>query len=554
MSRNVSGDVATMISQGQVPLVRLEKGSMDLELQALNLAEKHDTVFVAISHVWSDGLGNPHQNSISMCQLKQVQDQVERASSRLETSPPRKYFFWLDTLCVPVGNGMDIVRSAAIQQMVHVYKLARLTLVLSKDLRQVPSDIEAWELSARINRTAWFSRLWTLHEGVISRRSEFQLADSSIMPEELIKIAKTCPSLVGRTIRRSILQHASLPYTLMSRFRDLPLLQRGQEIWSAVQWRNTSNPEDETVCLANMLEIDLSSILAISRQDPDVCAKRMKAFILQQKFFPQDSPFRTSRPQEGVSTLSDPGFRWAPTSFVFREGDNSRDISPLVEASSEGLHLNMPALLPHLNWRPFFTLITSKSYIEPHQIDHVATGLGEGNSTLVFMVPHEWDYHYTIFWQRTPFRRLGQEMLDSTIPVILLEEDVVNIDLDQRGLYFAGQPIRDFWDEAASILDDIDLTGPAERDTRVLLVAVPVKQSSLSHPVQTKSLQTNVEANGIRRATVCGYGFMRKTMFQTCRYEAAYQMGWGSWPFSKHQEEKIGWFEPLPSHTSWCIG
>ena len=555
MSRNISRDVATIISQGQVPLVRFEKGSMDVELQALDLAENRDTVFVAISHVWSDGLGNPQQNSIAMCQLKQVQDQVERASSRLEKDPPLKCFFWLDTLCVPVGDGMEVVRSAAIQQMVHVYKLARLTLILSKDLRQVTSQIEAWELSARINRTAWFNRLWTLHEGVISRRSEFQLADSSVMPEELTERAETCPSLVGRMIRRFILQHASRPYTLMSRFRNLPLRQRGQEIWSAVQWRNTSNLEDETVCLANMLEMDLSPVLAISRQDPDVCAKRMKAFILQQKLFPRDSPFRTSRPREGVFTLSEPGFRWAPTSFVFREGDDDMEISPLVEATSEGLYLNIPAFLPQLDWRPFFTLITSESYIEPHQIDRVATDFREGNSTLVFMVPHEWDYHHTIFWQTKSFRRIGQEMLDSTVPVILLQEDLANIDLDQRGLYFAGQQIRDFWDEAASILDDLDSTGPVRiDDIHVLLVAVPVKQSSLSHPVQTKSLQTNVEANGIRRATICGYGLMRKTMFETRRYEAAYQMGWGSWPFSKHQEEKIGWFEPLPSHTSWCIG
>jgi hypothetical protein len=51
--------------------------------------------YICISHVWSDGLGNPHANAFPMCQY-------DRVSHMLETLyPGEEVPFWIDTICVP---------------------------------------------------------------------------------------------------------------------------------------------------------------------------------------------------------------------------------------------------------------------------------------------------------------------------------------------------------------------------------------------------------------------------------------------------------------------
>ncbi|RMZ92498.1 hypothetical protein DV736_g262, partial [Chaetothyriales sp. CBS 134916] len=313
------------------------------------------------------------------------------------------------------------------------------------------------------------------------------------MLENLARPPKLALALTGRMIRRSIHQHVSRPYTLMTRFRTLPLHQRSQEIWSATQWRSTSCPEDETNCLVNILESDPSPILAISREDPDVCAKRMKAFILQQKSFPRNSPFRARA--GGNSTLLDPGFRWAPTSFISGGGEDGFGMSPLVEASSEGLHVNMPAFLL-VEWDHFLQLAIRKPYSEdsePHRLELVHESLREDRIMHIFMVPHQWDYHYAIHWTRRSFRLPGHEVLESTRPALLLEEGLANKDLDQRSLYFEEQRIGGFPSDAESIFDDMDATEGEESGLLdVMLVAVPKTQSYLSHAVHTELIDTDV--------------------------------------------------------------
>ncbi|KAI7242296.1 hypothetical protein KC330_g214 [Hortaea werneckii] len=57
-----------------------------------------DTPYVALSHVWAEGLGNPVANALPRCQLNHVYRSVEQLRQELGLQQ-RKLLVWLDTLC-----------------------------------------------------------------------------------------------------------------------------------------------------------------------------------------------------------------------------------------------------------------------------------------------------------------------------------------------------------------------------------------------------------------------------------------------------------------------
>lgn len=73
--------------------------------------------------------------------------------------------FWLDTICIPVGDEHEAARKAAITQMTDIFKGAAKVLVLSKELEELSSSMDPAELILRICKNPWFRRLWTLEEG-----------------------------------------------------------------------------------------------------------------------------------------------------------------------------------------------------------------------------------------------------------------------------------------------------------------------------------------------------------------------------------------------------
>lgn len=59
-----------IIRKGGIPLVSLS--GEDMELRARNF----NTVYVAISHVWADGLGNPRENALPTCQISKLRERL----------------------------------------------------------------------------------------------------------------------------------------------------------------------------------------------------------------------------------------------------------------------------------------------------------------------------------------------------------------------------------------------------------------------------------------------------------------------------------------------
>ena len=191
-----------ILSESGVPLIAIRKDqdqNIRLHVEPRTLSSR----YIAISHVWADGLGNPSQNGLPCCQLKRLQTQLgnlplsrENAGTyigkllidykRFHISISRPHstpLFWMDTLCIPVKEEDKLLRKQAINQMASVYAAAVQVLVLDSELCQCTTDsVSATDILARIWASSWMTRSWTLQEGVLARECVYQFADAAIDP------------------------------------------------------------------------------------------------------------------------------------------------------------------------------------------------------------------------------------------------------------------------------------------------------------------------------------------------------------------------------------
>ncbi|OCT49113.1 hypothetical protein CLCR_04604 [Cladophialophora carrionii] len=535
--------VAEILRQGSIPTIRLNN-----RMNAINI-EKADscspTDFTAISHVWSDGLGNLHSNGLPTCQLQRIQEQVNDLQPSKQAGSPAltNRNFWIDTLCVPTGSDFEAERSLAIAKMVKVYRLAKDVLILSRELDGIDAGQDPWELSARINRTAWFRRLWTLHEGILSQKSIFQLRDGAVELSSLaarIDKPRDCVSTIYQALLRSIFRETCMPFTKMEKFKSMTTHDRIQAIWSAVQWRTTSYQVDETICLANMLDLDLSTILAIDRHDPEASEKRMKAFILLQRNFPRDSVFESSHRRDvtSVSNLTAQGFTWAPKSFVFRSTsvDPAITPSPLGEADSAGIHLSLPSFDPMISWTEF--------------MEHIAITKSEGagdSARITFMLPLDWDYYYTISWLPEDTKwQISDTCLGNTIPAVALRDDIISITKENQERVRRSPAQRMFvlGSLREGITNSYDLDRFDWPSSEGLILAVSARK-----PIAQERMN---EGKPEYRASIVARVNVSKMMFSTYRRPAPDQVKIASTDADTGRSIPI--FGVWPAQTQWCIG
>lgn len=141
-------DVKAVLRRGGIPLVRIRGGGGEEDAVVLEVvAHRPGRNYVALSHVWSDGLGNAKVNSLPACQLRRLEAKAARllwehanvpgawdnpvsalhvsgrhllhAAMKLARNPEDDTLFWVDTLCVPLH---EETRKMAIRGMKKVYE------------------------------------------------------------------------------------------------------------------------------------------------------------------------------------------------------------------------------------------------------------------------------------------------------------------------------------------------------------------------------------------------------------------------------------------------
>lgn len=180
-----TAELSDRISAGQLPIVVVsEKPDGDVDLKLEDFASHGE--FVAISHVWSGGLGNPVSNGLHMCQLKRI---VKLIREYLQARPTwlkrqtSRIAFWLDTLCIPSGGGEagKTAKAIAINRMSLIFSEATAVMILDRELQTINiGDTTFAQTLAHILCSSWMMRCWTLREASLADNAFVQFCDKRI--------------------------------------------------------------------------------------------------------------------------------------------------------------------------------------------------------------------------------------------------------------------------------------------------------------------------------------------------------------------------------------
>ena len=290
-------EVKDIISKGGVPLVMMKLGSAKLTVTKA----KPWTEYIAVSHVWSGGLGNPDHNSLPRCQILRLQ-KYYRYQTRAQRSilfrlnrlfrsdlvslfSPQTMYFWMDTLYIPTSGGT--IKEKAIQHMPAIYAGASQVLVLDAELQQISAKKPNGQprsnndIVAHVLCSAWMGRAWTLQEGALGKECHFQFKDVSRcirfknLLEDERNVSKATKRLSsGTTVDCSqlIVRLSSLVIDILQSERQyLSFLPEGTRkdrlskawripqlvrVWNSLLWRESSYKKDIYAIFANLLDFN----------------------------------------------------------------------------------------------------------------------------------------------------------------------------------------------------------------------------------------------------------------------------------------------------------
>lgn len=177
------GILRKILEDGLIPIIRTRVTSEGTIFDIVPYDSKKIS-YIAISHVWSHGMGNTKSNTLPRCQLEALHKRtvLVLASFTRHDGPedePRfreksLSYFWIDSICVPVRPEDKSLRQDAISKMAQTYEQAHAVLVLDQGLLHTSlikdgasTLIKMRELIMSILFSDWSRRLWTLQEGVL---------------------------------------------------------------------------------------------------------------------------------------------------------------------------------------------------------------------------------------------------------------------------------------------------------------------------------------------------------------------------------------------------
>ncbi|KAM0804471.1 hypothetical protein BDR22DRAFT_818114 [Usnea florida] len=274
-------DLAEILESGSLPLLRIQTGNALSELSVEIVPSSLTSRYIAVSHVWADGLGNPFQNSLPRCQLEFLHETIKEYDVKLNSGADQDMLLWIDTLCCPVEPGK--AKNTALASMKKTYLEATRVLVLDRSLRDHCSKtMDPVEACTRI------------------------ILRSSIYMKGL-----------ASNIVNQIGTFASFPCEYEGDLReDLGT------ITDSLKNRSVSVPCDEPLLIANLLDLGVDDILKGPCPIADCANVGCNHSRIHRMWSLMPTAFR-GIPRTIIlyvgPRLSEPGFRWAPSTLLYNE-------------------------------------------------------------------------------------------------------------------------------------------------------------------------------------------------------------------------------------------
>ncbi|KAK5113515.1 hypothetical protein LTR62_003384 [Meristemomyces frigidus] len=150
---------------GHFGLLEFQDAEDIASLRAVVVSTKDVRDYIAISHVWADGMDNPHANQLPRCQLLHIAEAARQLSRQAgHANLP----VWLDTMCCPINSPSH--RSTCLMLMRQIYQGATIVLLVDTQIERYNlSGLDSVEINARALFSSWMTRLWTLQEGALTK-------------------------------------------------------------------------------------------------------------------------------------------------------------------------------------------------------------------------------------------------------------------------------------------------------------------------------------------------------------------------------------------------
>ena len=318
-------DLAEILESGSLPLLRIQPGNALSELSVEIVPSSLTSRYIALSHVWADGLGNPFQNSLPRCQLEFLHEIIKEYDVKLGSGADQDMLLWIDTLCCPVEPGK--AKNTALASMKKTYLEATRVLVLESSLsNHCSKTMDPVEACTRILSSGWTRRLWTLQEGALPARTSrlsFLFRDGAInihhLLQQMFQILRSSIFMKGlaSNIINQIATFASFPCEYEGDLReDLGT------ITISLKNRSVSVPCDEPLLIANLLDLGVDDILKGPCPIADCANVGCNHSRIHRMWSLMPTAFR-GIPRTIIlhvgPRLSEPGFRWAPSTMLYNE-------------------------------------------------------------------------------------------------------------------------------------------------------------------------------------------------------------------------------------------
>ena len=319
----------SIVKAGALALLRIRGAETLDQLTVEVVASQPDSRYLALSHVWADGLGNAKANALPRCQLLQLGKLTQSLRGKLSLDDPQyELLFWCDTLCCPVSPGDG--KNRVLAQMKSIYEQATCVLVLDASLLPYKSEaMRPEEACARMSASGWMRRLWTLQEGALSAnkgRLWFQFHDEAVNFRFLWQ--ETVRMFNGDSSRKGL---ATDILTRMGSLRSLFHRETGADLATvdaAFENRSISVSSDEPLLIGTLLGLDVARIL--NGSDETRSHRMWSLMPAAVRGIPRSIVFRLG------PRLKEEGYRWAPSTMLHHESTNAT-MSTILKGDNHGI-------------------------------------------------------------------------------------------------------------------------------------------------------------------------------------------------------------------------